>query len=137
MSCVISYNRNMVYKTYAGEGVFFSFFSFFLFCLLVLIRPSWSWPYGIWFYSYLCTQFLSPLKLRVFKSSSDEVYSLQHYVIKFVSDLKQVGSNLRMLKASSTNKTEILLKVVLNTIHQPQQYLIPCNVTLFNNLVIS
>ena len=56
-----------------------------------------------------------------------EVYSIQHYVIKFVSDLRQVclwfspGTSV-----SSTNKTylhditEILLKVVLNTInHKP------------------
>ena len=43
---------------------------------------------------------------------------VQHYVIKFVSDLRQVGS--RFSPVSSTNKTdrhditEILLKVVLN-----------------------
>jgi len=51
-----------------------------------------------------------------------EVYSIQHYVIKFVSDLWQVGGFLRVLMIFSTNKTdrhditEILLKVVLNTI---------------------
>ena len=45
-----------------------------------------------------------------------ELYSIQHYVIKFVSDLRQVV-------VSSTNKTdchdisEILLKVALNTIN--------------------
>jgi hypothetical protein len=49
-----------------------------------------------------------------------EVYSIQHYVITFVSDLRQVGSFLQVLLASSTNKTdrqdinEILLKVALN-----------------------
>ena len=43
-----------------------------------------------------------------------EVYSIQHYVIKFVSDLRQVGGTL----VSSTNKTELLLKVALNTIKQ-------------------
>jgi hypothetical protein len=53
-----------------------------------------------------------------FESRSGEVYSIQHYVIKFVSDLRQVGGFLRV---SSTNKTdrhyvtEILLKVALNT----------------------
>jgi len=46
-----------------------------------------------------------------------DVYSIQHYVIKRVSDLRQVGD-----MGSSTNKTdyndiaEILLKVALNTI---------------------
>ena len=49
---------------------------------------------------------------------------VQHYVIKFVSDLLQVGGFLRVPLISSTNKTdrhditEILLKVVLNTIKQ-------------------
>ena len=47
-----------------------------------------------------------------------EVYSIQHYVIKFVSDMVQFGGTL----VSSTNTTdchditEILLKVALNTI---------------------
>jgi len=49
-----------------------------------------------------------------------KVYLIQHYVIKFVSDLQQVGTPV-----SSTNKTdrhditEILFKVALNTINQP------------------
>ena len=50
----------------------------------------------------------------------------QHYVVKFVSDLRQVGGFLRVPppRGSSTNKTdchdrtEILLKVALNTIKQ-------------------
>ena len=52
-----------------------------------------------------------------FEPYSGEVYSIQYYVIKFVSDLRQVCDFL-----SSTNKTdchdiaEILLKVALNTI---------------------
>jgi hypothetical protein len=47
-----------------------------------------------------------------------QVYSIQHYVIKFVNDLLSPGSPV-----SSTNKTdrhditEILLKVALNTIN--------------------
>ena len=49
-----------------------------------------------------------------------EVYLIQHYGIKFVSDLQQVGQ--WFFPVSSTNKTDchdkttILLKVVLNTI---------------------
>jgi gamma-glutamylcyclotransferase (GGCT)/AIG2-like uncharacterized protein YtfP len=43
-----------------------------------------------------------------------EVYTIQHYVIKFVSDLRQVGS-------------EILLKVALNTkILNPSLYYHDC-----------
>ena len=62
-----------------------------------------------------------------FVSSSSvhsEVYSIQHYVIKFVSDLRQVGGFLQVQTVSSTNKlrrhdiAEIFLKVALNTINQ-------------------
>jgi hypothetical protein len=52
-----------------------------------------------------------------------EVYSIQHYVIKSVIDLRQVSPGTPV---SDTNKidrydiAEILLKVALNTInHQP------------------
>ena len=51
-----------------------------------------------------------------------EVYSIQHYVIKFVSDLKFAASQWFSLVCSA-NKTdrhdiiEILLKVALNTIN--------------------
>ena len=54
-----------------------------------------------------------------------EVYSIEHYVIKFVSDLRQIGGFLRG-PVSSTNKTDRhditvrLLKVALNTITHPQ-----------------
>ena len=53
-----------------------------------------------------------------------EVYPIQHNVIKFVSDLRQVGGFSPGTPISSTNKTdrygitEILLKVVINTINQ-------------------
>ena len=49
---------------------------------------------------------------------------MQHYVIKFVSDLRQVGGFSQGPPVSSTNKTdrhditEILLKVALSTIKQ-------------------
>ena len=48
----------------------------------------------------------------------------QHYVMKFFSDLRQVGGFLRDPPVSFTNKTDrhhiadILLKVALNTIKQ-------------------
>jgi len=35
-----------------------------------------------------------------------EVYSIQHYVIKFVSDLQQVGGFHRVLRFLSTNITD-------------------------------
>ena len=54
-----------------------------------------------------------------------EVYSIQHYVIKFVSDLRQVDGFLRVLrfplqiKLTAMNIAEILLKVTLSTIISP------------------
>ena len=69
----------------------------------------------IYIYFYLSSVF-------EFKSRSGEVYSIQHYVITFVSDLRQVGGFRRVLRFQSTNKTdrhditEILLKVALNII---------------------
>jgi hypothetical protein len=48
-----------------------------------------------------------------------EVYSIQHYAIKFVSDLWQVTgfSGYSNNKTDSHDITEILLKVALNTIN--------------------
>ena len=54
----------------------------------ILLWSSWSCFYGSWIYNYLC---LSPLALW-------GVYSIQHYVIKFVRDLRQVGGFLRLLR---------------------------------------
>ena len=54
----------------------------------------------------------------------DEVYSIQHYIIKCVNYLRQVGGFLRVLRfplrANKTDRhviSEILLKVALNTIN--------------------
>ena len=62
-----------------------------------------------------------------------EVYSIQHYVIKFGCGLRQVGGFLLVLWFSPTNTidrhdiTEILLKVELNTISLHSQ--IQCSST--------
>ena len=66
-----------------------------------------------------------PITTKVVSSNPAHgwVYSIQHYMIKFVSDLVQVCDMLRVLqfppsnKTDCHNKTEILLKVVLNTIN--------------------
>jgi len=58
-----------------------------------------------------------------------EVYSIQHYVIKFVSDLRHCRWFSPGTPVSSTNKTnrhdinEIVLKVTLNTINQTKPYI--------------
>jgi len=61
-----------------------------------------------------------------------DVYSIQHFVIKLVSDLRHVGRFLRIHRFSPSintdhyDITEILLKVVLNTITVvPNPRLIP------------
>ena len=62
--------------------------------------------------------------------TSKKVRGVQHYVIKFVSDLRQVGGFFPGTPVSSANKTdrhhitEILLKVVLNTIKQTNVFYI-------------
>jgi hypothetical protein len=64
---------------------------------LNLLSPSFfylkicrSWMYGGWIYNYLCYQGQSPITFE-FEPRSGEMYSIQYYVIKFVSDLRQVG----------------------------------------------
>ena len=66
-----------------------------------------------------------------------KMYSIQHYVIKFVSDLRQVGGFLRGTLVSSTNKTgyndiaEILLKVALNAMNIQSMYIL-CIIYFFS-----
>ena len=66
-----------------------------------------------------------PITTNVVSSNNpahDEMYSIKHYVIEFVSSLLQIGGFFLGTPVSSTNKTdrhdisEILLKVVLSTI---------------------
>jgi hypothetical protein len=67
-----------------------------------------------------------PITTDVVSSDLDqgEVYSIQLYVIKLVSDLWQVGGLRRFLPIFSTNNTDChditkkLLKVALNTVKQ-------------------
>ena len=61
---------------------------------------------------------LVPLTTNVASSNPahGDVYSIQHYVIKFVSDLRQVSGFSPGTPVSSTNITELLLKVALNKI---------------------
>jgi len=60
----------------------------------------------------------NPINVVSSNPALGEVYSIQHYVIKFVCDLRQVNGFLRLL--SSTNitdrHTKILLTVAINTI---------------------
>jgi len=57
-----------------------------------------------------------------FEPRSGEVYSIQHYVIKFVSDLRQVGGFLRVLLFSPPIKVKIVECGVKH--HKPNQPLL-------------
>jgi hypothetical protein len=61
---------------------------------------SWLWSYGSW------------------DTANGEVYSIQHYVMKFISDLRQVDGFLwvQRFKTDRHDITENFLKVALNTI---------------------
>jgi hypothetical protein len=97
-----------------------------LFCHCIICNflrgLSWSSSYGTWIYNYLCNQCLSSLTLCV----QARCTIIQHYVIKFVSDLRQVGGFLRVLRfpldtniGNKTDRhdiTEILLNVALSSI---------------------
>ena len=57
--------------------------------------PLRSWSHGNWIY-YLCNQFLTFTKVMSSNPVHGEVHSIQHYVIMFVSDLRQIGDFLRV-----------------------------------------
>jgi hypothetical protein len=65
---------------------------------------------------YLCNQCLSPLS--EFECHSGQMYSIQHYVIKFVSDLQQVSGFLRIFLVFYFWKMHLydLNKQVVNTL---------------------
>jgi hypothetical protein len=61
-----------------------------------------------------------PITTKVVRSNpaDGEVYSMQHYVMKFVSDLRHVSGFRRVLLFPPRHDiSEILLKVSLNTIN--------------------
>ena len=84
-------------------------------------RPSWPWSYGSWIYNYLWNQGLSPLMLGVRISIRARCTTLCDKVCQWLvagwwfSTVKPVSS---ANKTECHNITEILLKVVLNTITQ-------------------
>jgi hypothetical protein len=82
---------------------------------------SWSWSYGSWSYNYLCSQCLSPLPLWVWNLLRRGV--LDTTLCDKICEWHATGQWFSpCTPVSSTNKsycydiTEILLKVVLNTI---------------------
>ena len=86
--------------------------------------PSWPWSYGSWIYNYLCNQCLSPLMLRVRILIRARCTTLCDKGCQWLATGRGFSPGPPV---SSTNKTdshnvaEILLKVVLNTIKQPNE----------------
>ena len=54
--------------------------------------PLWSWSNGSWIHNYLCNQCPS------LDFAHGEMYSIKHYVRKFVSNLRYVGDFLLLLR---------------------------------------
>ena len=85
------------------------------------VGPSWPWSYGSWIYNYLCNQCLSPLMLWGRISMRARCTTLCDKVSQSLATGRWFSPGPPV---SSTNKTdhhditEILLKVVLNTIKQ-------------------
>ena len=82
-----------------------------------------------------------PMTTKVMSSNpvQGDVYSIQHYVLKFFSDLWQVGglTFVQVFRCSPPIKltdcrdiTEILLKVALNTIAVPPVFILFISVVL-------
>jgi hypothetical protein len=91
---------------------------------IINFRQSWSWLHDSWIYNYNVPMYSVPITTKdaSLNPAHGEVYSIQHYVIKFVSDFRWFSP---WYYSSSTKKTyhhdiaEILLKVALNIIRQP------------------
>ena len=64
-----------------------------------LYGMSWSWSYGSWIFNFLCNQCM-PITTNLVSLNPvhGEVYLIQHYVLKFVSDLRHVSGFLRKLR---------------------------------------
>jgi hypothetical protein len=82
---------------------------------------TWMYPMVLPIICFKSYKNISPLTLMSSNPVHGDVYSIQHYLLKFVSDLRQVGGFLQFppLIGNITDHhaiTEILLKVVLNTI---------------------
>ena len=70
--------------------------------------PSWS--YGSWFYNISMKSV--PITINIESSNPNgEVWSIQHYVIKFVSDLQQVSGFLRVTQFSPPIKLTASIKL--------------------------
>ena len=113
----------------------FSFLFTIIFLLIYLMGASWPWSYGSWIYNYLCNQCLSPLMLWVWISIRAKCTTLCDKVCQWLATGQWFSPGTPV---SSTNKTfshditEILLKVMLNTIRPNTLTQLPLNILVFH-----
>ena len=113
----------------------FSFLFTIIFLLIYLMWASWPWSYGSWIYNYLCNQCLSPLMLWVWISIRAKCTTLCDKVCQWLATGQWFSPGTPV---SSTNKTfshditEILLKVMLNTIRPNTLTQLPLNILVFH-----
>ena len=84
--------------------------------ILFLLGSLYPTNFKIWFGLFM----VNLCSCNFVSSNPDHgvVHSIQQYVVKFISDLRQVGGFLPSAnKSDSHDITEILLKVALNGIH--------------------
>jgi hypothetical protein len=98
----------------------------------------------VWFLDLQLLMQSIPITIKVASSNpaEGEVYSIPHYVIKFVSNLQQVDGFLRVFRFPPPTThhhhiAEILLKVTLNTINQTIQLSINNKYTLFQDVSVN
>ena len=84
---------------------------------------TWGVVVIVWYFGLLVRSVSITTKVMSSNPVQGEVYSMQHYVIKFVSDLRHVDGFLRVIPFPPPIKliAEILLKVALNTITLAQR----------------
>ena len=71
-----------------------------------------------------------------FESRSCEVYSLQHYVIKFVKDLRQVGGFLRVLRFPTPIKVTTVLFVFGGIVYHHGLNKLPFHYKIFKRMYL-
>jgi hypothetical protein len=99
----------------------------------------WSRLYGNWIYNYLCNQYL--ITTYVVSSNPAQarcMYLIQHYMIKFVSDLRHVSGLLRVLRFPPPMTTMIQWLVACQwfTLKKPKQLSLHCIETV-NKIIIT
>ena len=88
--------------------------------LILQLGPSRSWSYGSWIYNYLCNQCLPPLMLWVRISIRARCTTLCDKVCQRLATGRLFSPGFSTNNTSHHDITEILLKMVLNTIKQNQ-----------------